>query len=79
MENRYILPDDPEYPAKRRLWVNDPVDGGRVLRKDSRDTLNDWCNKNCQGKYRVGMGFIDFEFITDYSFALLSLESAAIP
>jgi hypothetical protein len=78
MHNRYLYPDDPEYPANRRLWLRDPIDGARVLRNVSRDRFETWCNENCQGKYWVGMGFIDFELINDYYFAILSLESAVI-
>jgi len=78
MHNRYLYPDDPEYPASRRLWLRDPIDGARVLRNISRDMFETWCNEHCQGKYWVGMGFIDFELINDYYFAILSLESAVI-
>ena len=71
MPNRFLFPDDPNYPTKRRLWVRDPVDGSHVLCNVSRDKFFDWCELYCIGRYWVGMGFIDFELEDDYAFALL--------
>jgi hypothetical protein len=66
---RYLLPDDPNYPAKRRLWLRDPIDGTRVLRESTRDDLFDWCEQHCSGRFWVGMGFMDFELDEDYVLA----------
>lgn len=78
MYNRYLFPDDPEYPAKKRLWIRDPSDGQSIFREKSRDSLETWCNNNCQGKYSVGMGFIDFELVGDYTLAVLTIETVEI-
>jgi hypothetical protein len=69
--DRYLLPDDPNYPAKRRLWIRDPVDGGKILREETKDVLFDWCDNHCVGRFRVGMGFIDFELDEDYVMATM--------
>jgi hypothetical protein len=71
MLDRLLLPDDPNYPAKRRLWVKDPIDGERTLRDSSRDILFNWCDENCQGRFWVGMGFMDFELDDDYVLAIM--------
>lgn len=47
------------------VWVTDPVDGGAILRDQSRDMLFDWCRDNCRGRYWIGMGFGRFEFEDD--------------
>jgi hypothetical protein len=78
MINRHLYPDDPNYPASKRLWVKDPVDGGKVLKNSSRDILFEWCDKNCSGRYWVGMGFIDFELVSDYTLAILSLSTVDV-
>lgn len=48
-----------------RIQIVDPLDGGRILRNDSRDMLFDWCLGNCRGGYWVGMGFGLFELEDD--------------
>lgn len=48
-----------------RVWVRDPVDGGKVLRDESRDQLFLWCADNCQGRFWIGMGFGKFELEED--------------
>ena len=68
---KYLLPDDPSYPAKKRLWVRDPIDGGRILRDSSREMLFGWCDEHCQGRFWVGMGFMDFELDEDYVLAVM--------
>ena len=78
MENRYLLPDDPEYPARRRLWVRDLIDEQPILRRQTRDFLEHWCEENCQGKYWVAMGFIDFELVCDYTLAVLTIETVIL-
>lgn len=47
------------------VWLNDPVDGGRILRDESRDMLFDWCSLQCRGRYWIGMGFARFELEED--------------
>lgn len=47
------------------VWLDDPVDGGKVLRDESRDMLFDWCEESCRGRFWVGMGFGRFEFEDD--------------
>lgn len=47
------------------VWLNDPVDGGRILRDESRDMLFDWCSSQCRGRYWIGMGFGRFELEED--------------
>ena len=78
MHNRYLMPDDPEYPAIRRLYVQNIPDDVSVLRPKSREVLERWCLENCQGKYAVGLGFIDFELINDYILALLAIENGIV-
>lgn len=48
-----------------RIYIRDPVDGGCVLRNDSRDMLFKWCEENCKGRYWIGMGFGQFELKDD--------------
>jgi hypothetical protein len=71
MVNRFLYPDDPNYPSRKRLWIKDPVDGGLILRDSSREMLFKWCEEHCQSRYWVGMGFIDFESENDFVLAVL--------
>jgi hypothetical protein len=48
-----------------KVQVVDPIDGGPVLRNDSRDHMFDWCADNCRGKFWIGMGFGRFELQKD--------------
>ena len=47
------------------VWLDDPIDGGRILRDESRDMLFDWCRDHCRGRFWVGMGFGRFEYEDD--------------
>jgi hypothetical protein len=71
VNNKFLYPDDPNYPASKRLWINDPIDGGKILRNSSRARLFEWCDNNCVGRYWVGMGFIDFECADDFVLAAM--------
>jgi hypothetical protein len=44
-----------------RIRISDPIDGGSILREDSRDVLFEWCLDNCKDGYWIGMGFGLFE------------------
>jgi len=59
---RFMLNDD---ESGHYVWVKDPVDGGQVLRNETRNIMFDWCYENCQGKYWIGMGFGRFELDQD--------------
>lgn len=48
-----------------RIYISDPVDGGPILRDESREMLFKWCEENCQGSYWIGMGFGQFELDED--------------
>lgn len=72
MHNRHLYPDDPNYPARKRLWINDPIDGSAILRESSRQMFDNWCEEHCSGRFWVGMGFIDFELQEDWALATLS-------
>lgn len=52
-------------PKVQRIYIRDPVDGGSVLRNNSRDEIFDWCEENCKGRYWIGMGFGQFELECD--------------
>lgn len=69
--DRYLLPDDPDYPAKRRLWLCDPTDGEIFLNDEYRDFLFDWCDSHCAGRFWVGVAFMDFELDEDYVMAAM--------
>jgi surfactin synthase thioesterase subunit len=49
----------------KRHYVRDLIDGGHVLRNESRDRLWKWCEQNCKGRYWIGMGFGTFELDED--------------
>lgn len=44
-----------------RIFVRDPIDGGLVLRSESREEMFEWCEENCRARYWIGMGFASFE------------------
>jgi hypothetical protein len=48
-----------------QIFVRDPIDGGKVLREESRNKLFEWCETNCHGRYWVGMGFVRLELDED--------------
>ncbi len=48
-----------------RVWTRDHVDGGQVLTYRFWMDLAEWCEHNCQGRYWVGMGLVDFEHEDD--------------
>jgi hypothetical protein len=69
--NRFLYPDDPEYTAGYCLWLRDPISNRRILSDETRKVLSEWCDKNCQGRYRVGMCYVDFELDSDFCLAVL--------
>jgi len=58
--------------SAKKHYIKDPVDGGKILRNDSRDMLFDWCETHCQGKFWIGMGFGQFELESDAALFLLT-------
>jgi hypothetical protein len=48
-----------------QVFIRDPIDNGRVMRDDTRNTVFEWCFENCNGKFWVGMGFGRFELEED--------------
>lgn len=54
-----------KHVASTKVYLRDPIDGGRILRNDTRDSLFEWCGQNCEGAYWVGMGFAEFELEQD--------------
>ena len=56
----------------KRHYVKDPIDGGSVLRNESRDLIFDWCKENCKGSYWIGMGFGMFETDNDATLFILT-------
>jgi len=59
------------HDGAKRYYIKDPVDGGRVLRNDSRDKIFAWCKQHCNGDYWIGMGFGMFELDSDAALFLL--------
>ncbi len=55
----------------KRYYIKDPVDGGRVLRNDSRDKIFAWCKQHCKDDYWIGMGFGQFKSEKDAALFLL--------
>ncbi len=55
----------------KRYYIKDPIDGGRVLRNDSRDKIFAWCKQHCKDDYWIGMGFGQFKSEKDAALFLL--------
>ena len=55
----------------KRYYIKDPIDGGRVLRNDSRDRIWGWCEKHCEDAYWIGLGFGMFKSEKDAALFLL--------
>ena len=55
----------------KRYYIKDPVDGGRVLRNDSRHEIHEWCKQHCKDRYWIGMGFGQFKSEKDAALFLL--------
>lgn len=58
-------------PSAERHYIRDPVDGGRILRNESRDIIWTWCEEHCKGAFWVGMGWGSFELERDALMFLL--------
>ncbi len=57
--------------AAKRYYIKDPIDGGRILRNESRDKIFEWCEKHCEDRYWIGMGFGMFKSEKDAALFLL--------
>lgn len=55
----------------KRYYIKDPVDGGRILRNDSRVEIMRWCNQHCKDRYWIGMGFGQFKSEKDAALFLM--------
>lgn len=55
----------------KRYYIRDPVDGGFILRNESRDKIFIWCEKHCEDSYWIGMGFGQFKSEKDAALFLL--------
>lgn len=55
----------------KRYYIKDPVDGGNVLRGESRDKVFAWCEQYCEDAYWIGMGFGMFKSEKDAALFLL--------
>ena len=55
----------------KRHYIRDPVDGGKVLRNESRDTIWAWCEEYCKGEFWIGMGWGSFKLERDAVMFLL--------
>ena len=55
----------------KRYYIKDPIDGGRILRNESRRQLQNWCEKHCEDRYWIGMGFGQFKSEKDAALFLL--------
>ena len=55
----------------KRYYIRDPVDGGKVLRNESREIIWKWCELHCKGKFWIGMGFGTFDLKSDAMLFLL--------
>lgn len=63
------MPDDWPNVASYKIWLTG--DHTKLLDSSCRDSIRDWCNKNCQGCYFVGINFITFELEEDFVLASL--------
>ena len=55
----------------KRYYIRDPIDGGRILRNESRRQLQNWCEQHCEDAYWIGMGFGQFKSEKDAALFLL--------
>ena len=67
----YVADDYAWMATAKRHSIPDPVDGGRILRTDSRDIIWTWCEEHCKGEFWVGMGWGSFELESDAVMFLL--------
>ncbi len=55
----------------KRYYIKDPIDGGRILRNESRDKIFIWCKQHCEDDYWIGMGFGQFKSEKDAALFLM--------
>lgn len=76
MTSRLLLPDDWPNIATYKIWLTNPIYHEYKTKTPFRNSIRDWCDKNCQGCYFVGFSFISFELEEDFVLAKLRFSDS---
>lgn len=65
--NRFLIPDDPDFPERYKVVIVHPLNGSQ---QDTRDQLREWCLNNCQGRFNITTHHMVFDNENDYYLAI---------